>query len=790
MLKNYILTSIRRFYKQKTFSLINIAGLSLSLSVCLLVWIYSNNQYSFDQFHPKKGQIYRITSTIRFGENQHKTGASSVIMGDEFHRQLPEIEQFTRIRRSHYLIQHGKETINAAITFVDRGFATMFDFPVLFGDLNQVLSSDKKIAITEKEAYRIFNSTQVIGKTIEVKLGEDFEIFTIEAVLKDPPNNSSIQFERIIAFDTYKKLLSENRKTQWHDLFLSTFIQLKEGSNIGELDDKMNQIIDSNSEPEDQGSFILKAQNLSAIYMGENFGSSSGVDSNGDQSLINTLVIIAVFILFIACTNFINLSIGMAFPRAKEICMRKVIGANKPQIILQFMGEALMITSISMVLSLLFADLALPFFNKITNNHMNLWDNINSTVYLGAAGILLLTTLFSGSYPAFKISNFNIIKGLKGRIKLGQKNAVAKTLVIAQFSIAIVMVCGIYIVNSQLDYIARVDLGYNPNNIIKVSTFRTNGESFTQHVKNTLGSNSAVKGITMNSGMGDRTDLDWENKKLIVNHSKIDANYISTMGLTLLEGRNFSEIFPADSLNSILVNETFVKLLGLENPVGTKVPFNYYPDMDRPTIIGVVKDFHFSSLKAPIAPLVMYIHPQDRTYNLFVKTDQVNFKSITEKIEKEWKDQVAYYPFEYESMDDSIEASYENEENERTLINYAALFSLFVACIGLFGLSNLHIQQRSKEVGIRKVMGANIFKLIFGLSKDFILLILIAIVISLPIAWYVGNLWLEHFAYKTALNFGFMMAFGFLSVVIAAFTISFHVIKTANINPVNVLKDE
>lgn len=790
MIKNYFKTTLRNLFRNKAFSLINIMGLALGLACSLLIMLWVNDEYEVDAFHKNKTQLYSVFER-RYNDGKINAGyATQGLMADEMKRVFPEVQYATGNAWSQQsTFEANNKIIKEEGNFAGQDFFKMFSYSLLQGDAITALQTPLDIAISQKMAEDFFGSAaEAIGKTIRYQNKKDLRI---TAVFENVPKNSSAQFDYIINWQTF---LENNEWTKnWTNNGPLTYIMLLKGTDEKAFEKKIARFLDNYNKEQTPQSYIR----LGIAHYGDNY-LHSNFDENGEISggrieYVKLFSIIAIFILLIACINFMNLTTTKSIKRAKEIGIRKVIGAARFALIKQFISEALLIVSIAMLISLVFVTLVLPQFNQFTGKQIQIpFDKLSFWVSL--TGLLLITGFLSGSYPALYLSSFRPVRVLKGLSKFSRSALwFRKGLVVFQFTLSIILIVGTIVISKQVNYIQTTNLGYDKENLIYIPLEGDLAGKYKLLKSQGLqmpGIQSVTKitdGPTrINNGT---TGVEWNGKdpnlKIDFAHAAVGYDFIKTMRLQVAQGRDFSKDFATDSVGYI-INETALRIIGYEDPIGK--PFTLWKV--EGTIIGVLTDFHFNSLHTEINPLILRLGENADWGSALVRTEPGKTKEALESLKEICKELNPQFPFSYKFSDEEYQKFYTSEQVVSKLANYFALLAIFISSLGLLGLVMFAADQRTKEFGIRKVLGATPATLFNLLSKDFLLLVLIAMVIASPLAWIAMNNWLQDFVYRIHISWWMFGVAGVLAVLIALVTVSFQAIKAAIANPVKSLRTE
>jgi len=774
MLKNYIKTALRNIKKYKLYSFINIAGLAVGMACCILIFLWIQDEVSYDRFHDNKDRLYRVVSRLE-GE---WTSTSPWAINDVLKRDFPEIVRSTRFRTFHFLTRHKENSFYEDVGFVDPDFLHMFSFPLLQGDPDTALSSKESVLITEETAQKYFRNQDPLGKILNVNNDTDLKV---TGILKDVPLNSTIQFDMLASVE----ILGEERLQTWA-LETQAFVMLEKNVSLKDLRSKISGTTMKYDKRIENKTVINDLQPISRMHL-------FGLNEQGGILYIYIFSAIAVIILLIACINFINLTTAKSGNRAVEVGMRKVIGARRSHLIKQFFGEAVFISFIAFTLAMLLVSLFLSSFNHLTQKQLTFDPTQNITLILILLGIAFFTGIASGSYPALLFSSFTPIQALKESGSLSFKSPVLRrVLVIFQFTVAVGLIFSSIILQRQMNYIRNKDLGFNRNHVLRLPMNQDIQKHF-EAFKQRLDSNSDILNITSASNtplsIGNINPVHWEGRSPdqyeVINFAAVDYDYFKTFQMDFAEGRSFSRDFATDEQNYI-INEAAVRFTELESPIGKL--FSIWKREGR--IIGVVKDFHSRSLHEEIRPVVFTLtHNWPHNY-IFIRINPEKTTSALGSIESSWNQFAADYPFEYDFLDDIFDRQYQSDQRMGSIINDFTFLAIFLSCLGLFGLASYMAERRTKEIGIRKVLGATVSSVAFMLSKDFTRWVLIANAIAWPTAWYVMSQWMQNYAYRIHIRWWMFLLAGGLALFIALLTVGYHSVRAATANPADSLRYE
>lgn len=789
MLRHILLLIYRNFKRSKSTFLINLVGLSTGLASVLLIFLWVNDELSIDKFHENNARLYQVMKTNTVPQGIQTGEDTPGLLAESLAEEMPEVERAVSVFPPAAQTFAGILSVDgshskASSKYADKDFFTIFSYPIIHGNSEEVLENKHHVAISEKLAKNLFSSPEdAIGKTVEWK-GEMLNgQFMVSGVFKDLPSNASIKFDIVISYDllleTFPKFL------HWRNSRSSTYVLLQEDANIMEFNEKIRNFVRSKYE---ESNLTLFSRPYSDRYLYSDY--EDGVLVGGRIDYINLFSIIAIFILLIACINFMNLSTAKATGRIKEVGIKKAIGAGRKILIFQYMGESLLMSVVSLILALILSVLFLPQFNLLTGK--NLAIGFSPTLIITGLILTLITGIIAGSYPAFYLSGFNPLAVLKGRFErpIGEL-AARKGLVISQFVLSVVLIIAVIVVSRQIEYVQAKNLGFSKNNVIRISVdgkVAEAPETFLSEIKKIPGivNASFMDGdlVGLHSGT---TDLDWEGKlpDQTVDFELLGIGFdlIETLGIDMAEGRSFNRQFGAES-SKLIFNEAAIEIMGITNPVGKTV--NLWGE-DR-QIVGVVKNFHFESLYEEVNPLFFRLLP--KANNILIKMKAGTEQEALALLEDYHREYNAGLPLEYNFLDEDFQRLYLAETQVAALSRYAAGLTILISCLGLFGLSAYTAERRVKEIGIRKVLGASLWRITKLLSGDFAKMVGFSIVIALPLSYFMTMNWLENFAYKIDLEWWYFIGAGALTMLIALLTVSFQSVKAALVNPVDSLRSE
>jgi putative ABC transport system permease protein len=808
VIRNFLVIAIRNLRRNKTFSTINIVGLAIGIATCLLILLFVGHELSFDRFNDKADQIVRVTLDAKMQGGVIKEAFVMPPVGPTLKMDFPEVQEATRIREyGTPRVSNGKEVFREGyIAFVDSNFFRVFTVPLLEGNAATALMQPNSIVITKAVALKYFGSQEVVGKTIVFK-EENLSPMKVTGVIDEMPENSHFHFSFLASMSG----LPEARNATWVDGSFHTYLLLPKGYDYKKLEAQLPREVDKYLAPQFQkalgmslvefrkggNSINLLLQPLTDIHLhSENL--AGGLEPGGDIRYVYIFGAVAVFMLLIACINFMNLSTAGASKRAREVGIRKVMGSMKGQLVVQFLAESILLTAVAMGLAVALVYLTLPLFNQLTGLQLHVQAGSMSWLIPALVGFGLFTGVLAGSYPAFYLSAFNPVRVLKGRLTAGKGGVRLRSgLVVLQFFISIGMIVGTVTVYRQLDYIRHERLGYDREQVVVVQEawwLGKNLDAFKQELQN----DPRVSSVSLSGflpagqtyGNTYTVNPDGNASQLVKTvRYEIDENYISTLGMQLAAGRNFSKAFGTDS-SAVIVNETAAGIFGWgQNALGHTIA-HLESDGSRKVyrVIGVVRDFHFRSFHELITPLVMEMGGD--ASNMIVRTKTGDYSGLLADMKNRWTASGAEAPFAYSFLDQRFKDSIKAEQNIGDILGVFAGLTIFVACLGLFGLATFTAEQRTKEIGIRKVLGADTATIVSLLSKDFLRLVAMAFLVAAPVAWLLMNRWLQDFAYRISIGWWIFALAAGLTLVITLLTISLRAVKAALANPVDSLRSE
>ncbi len=775
MFKTNLKIAWRNLLKDKQFTLLNVLGLSAGLACALLIFLWVSDELSYDKFFANDNRLYKLFELRSNGAGDVAyTEESSGRLSEAIKASVPEVEYAAALAPPGWSAQNtlsaNEKNIKASGQYADKDYFNIFSFPLIDGNRNKVLADNNSIVLSDELAIKLFGTTSnIIGKPVLIHFDHDTTFF-VSGVFKKMPVNSSQQFDFVLSFNYFRTIMPW--VTQWRSTGPLNFVLLKPGADINAFNKNISNIINKNSN--DTATKVV-AIKFSDVYLHNNY--NGNVQNGGRMEYVKLFSLLAVFILIIACINFMNLSTAKAARRFKEVGIKKVVGAERGQLIFQFLTESFLLTVVAMLFAIFIATLLLPAFNQITGKSMVL--HFTWQMIVGIICIAVITGFAAGSYPALYISKFNPLSILKGKLNTSTAELLSrKGLVVFQFTLSTALIIAVFIIYQQIQFIQNTDPGYNKNNVLRLSaegSLANRQDAFIAELKRIPGVVNASATRHRMVGHNYATNgLDWQGKPTDDNTFfegfETAYDFVETMGMHIKEGRSFSRSFGSDS-SAIVLNEAAVNAMHLKNPVGKMVQL-YGKNMQ---VIGVVKDFHFESMHAAIQPSFIVLVPQRTTIVASISSN--NQQATINAIQKLYKSFNPGFPFTFNFLDEAYQQQYESEARVSALSKYFAGLAIIISCLGLFGLAAFTAQKRRKEIGIRKVVGASVSNITTMLSKDFLKLIGISLLIAFPVSWWMMNSWLQSFAYRINISPWIFIDAGLSVIIITLITISFQSIK-------------
>lgn len=794
MFKNYFLIAFRNLLKFKLYSLINIIGLAVGIASCLIILLYIQDQFSYDKYGKNSDNIYRLVLDVKNSENTNKYSTTSPPMGPYIVENFPEVKEAVRVRigSASLMESNSVKAYEEKIIFADSNFFDLFSFPLMEGNTKSVLNEPNEVVITSEMAKKYFGNQDPVGKII--KMDKRFNL-KVTGVISPKKFNSHIEFDFLISFSTFPSTLPPGYSiNDWGWTSFFTYLLINNNSDVKNLEEKLPTLIKTNFNEETARRLSLHLEPLKNIYFdNERIG---GLGESGNKSSLYIISIIAFLILVIAAFNFVNLSTAGSAKRSKEVGIRKLLGANRLRLIKQFLGESIIISFISVFVALAIVELVIPLINSKLGINISLADlEPGYFIFL----IILLPFFIgfaAGVFPAFILSNFIPSKVLKGNIYAFQTGiSIRKILIIAQFLVTTILIVGALIVTEQMNYIKNKNLGFDKENVL---VLKLRGKELLSKFETIKNSMLNIPGVVNIGGARNSLDGEYGTATIVVPGNKnnaseryniniypVDYGFFKTLGIKFISGRAFNKNFATDR-DAFILNVAAVRMLNLENRA---IPQIWFAGREKGNVIGIVKDFNYTSLHNDIAPLVFFMSPSE-SENMFVRIKSGNIPLTINEIKNVWDQIVPGYPIDYSFFNQKIDKIYKSDQKFASIIYYFSALVILIACVGLFGLISFSVEQRIKEIGIRKVLGASVAGVSVLLSKEFIRLVVIANFIAWPAAYFIMNKWLEDFAYKVQIGVSVFLIAGLVVLAIAIITVSFQAIKAATANPVKSLRYE
>jgi len=799
MIKNYLAVAVRNILRHKVYSFINIMGLAVGMACCMIILLIIQDTLSYDRFHENAADIYRIIQKVKFANCSEKWAITSGPVGPSLKKDFPDIINAARIVWPiQILLTYKDKHFEEKVVFADGSIFEMFTFPFIKGDPATAFDNPNSIVLSEKIAEKYFGNENPIGKIITTITEDPAQVtimekkrhtFQVTGVMKNIPRHSTVKADIFMPLESTRDLL-DRRPDNWKNTWLQTFIQLPRDTPHKDFVQKISTYL--NDKPVISKDIKLNLQPLKEVHLYSDFE----YDWLAIKNLIAIVILFsggALFILIIACLNFMNLATARSGNRAREVGIRKVMGAHKSDLIKQFYGESILLAFVALLVALILVELLLPLFNDLVGSKLSLDISNGAVVYLGLPLIAMITGILSGSYPALFLSSFQPIKVLKGTLQSGPQGSVfRKILIVFQFALTILLIVFTAAVYQQLNYMRNKDLGFAKDNIVCVPIRGNMREKFLS-LKKELLQHPYIEAVTASASLLIRgwrysdNGWAWEGKnpheEIEIRVEMVDDDYLKTFGMEIVEGRNFSKEYSTDANEAVIVNEKTVQVMGLESAVSSRL--KHWDKSYK--IIGVVKNYHLRSLREDIDPLVLFYRP-DYTFYLSIRLKSERVPQTIAYIETIWKKYALGYPFDYRFLDEALDDLYGIEKIMGAIFKYASILAIFVACLGLFGLVSFMAEQRTKEIGIRKTLGASVTKIVLLFSKEFAKCVLIANIIALPAAYFLVHVWMNDYTYRTTISFWIFILASILTIVIALLTVSYQAIKAARANPVEALR--
>ncbi len=793
MFRNNFKIGFRNIRKHKGFSFLHIAGMAIGLALFILIALYIQFELSFDRFHTNIDQIFRVEQILAHESGSEPSAGCPTPLSGAFKADIPEFEEVTRfINWGNPLVTtyDNRKFEIERVYAVDNAFLQIFTFPMIQGDIKTALKDPNSMVLTETEARRLFGFEEALDQVIRVNNSDDFKV---TGVIADVPKNSHLRFDGLISVST----MDENIFTRWFDNWVPLYVKLNPEKSFEETNEKIRYFLKKHQGDRSRNELYLRPLEKIHLYADVNF-EFAVVGS------INSLIIFAavsIFVLLIGCINFINLETARAADRAREVGLRKVVGAQRTTLVKQFLGESFLTVALAMVLAVILALFLLPEFNQIVNRQLslNLLDNWLLTI--GLVILVVIISILSGFYPAFVLSSFRPVQVLRGKISSGARNTLLrKFLVVFQFSISIGLIIGTTVILQQNNYLLNRDLGYKSEQMLVIPAGGPSQNVETLRTK--LLENANIKKAAMHDYLPHSSTnwcyISWEGAGpkdyMKINVNYIDEYFIPAYEMTILEGRNFTSSMREWEENAVILNESAAKRIGWDDPIGKRLRYNIdyrSREWGGATVVGIIKDYHFLSLHHTIGPIMLRLLPRESSGGrLSLKVSAQDVQPTLAFIEEEYENFFPNRLFEYRFLDEDFEQMYLEEQKAGQVISYLAVIAIFIACLGLFGLSSYTTKQRTKEIGIRRILGASISSITLHLTKDFVILVVLANLFAWPTAYYAMQVWLNNFPYRVGISWFVFITAGIAAIVIALATVGFQSIRAARTNPADSLRYE
>lgn len=797
MFRSFFKTAIRNLFRNRVYSFINIAGLSLGLACAMLIMLYVKDEVSYDRFHHGVENIYRIgMKRIKpDGSVQSMGGYTGILQGPKFSTAIPDIKAFVRLQSERVDMKTGTEIKSRDVLGVDSNFFSVFSFPLLSGNPKTALKEPRSVVISEDVAKSQFGTRDAIGKTILFNNDSLFVPYLVTGVARKCPQNSSIKFDLLMPINISKE--AEANKENWMNFYLNTFVVLGPQADPKAVESKMKTayerdaaavIKEAAEKYGDDAKTIYSLQAFTDVHLSKDYRADNGLADASNPMYAYLLTGIAIFILLIACINFVNLTVARSVKRAKEIGIRKVVGGERKQLILQFLGESFVLCFIAFALAILLVQGLLPVFNTLSNKVLAISYLFDVKLVAGYVLLFLLTGLLAGFYPALVLSAYDPVKTLYSRFVLSGKNYLQQSLVVLQFALASFMIIATITVSLQFRHLTTARLGYDDKNLLLIEK-QPLARADANLMHEELLKNPGIAEVSFKNGgsWGTVAKVNGEKQQQFA-YETVDEDYLPMLRVSIVEGRNFSRALSSDSSHAVLVNEAFVREAGWKHPIGETVDFWYRNE--KAIVVGVIKDYHYESLTHEIKPQLFTMKPRNPFGIILVKLKPGMETASLKYIGQVFRRLFPMSPYAYVFKDQENLKSYEEGARWKQIMLYSAILTIFISSIGLFGLSVLAVEKRVKEIGIRKVLGASVSGVVTVLSKGFVKLVVIALLIAIPCAWIAANHWLQGFPYRISLSWWMFALAGLLVIFIALVTVSFQSFRAALANPVKSLRTE
>lgn len=810
MLRNYIKIAFRSLFKQKLYSFINVFGLALGIACCLLIMLFVRDEWQYDRFHEKSERIYRAAVEEIYGEDEKFFNTvTPIVLAQTLQENFPEISQSTRIGVMNSLVKRGEDAFTERIHIVDADFHEMFDFPIIQGNLGTDPSS---VLLTPAIAEKYFGERNPVGQPLAIRVGNDFQDFIVSGIISAPPTYSSIQHEMIIPFAVNSKnIWSERALRSYFNVAVETYLLFPENYEIASITPKIEPMMRQQlGERYQANSYQIHFQPMSDIHLNNAY--PAGIEATSDPAYAYILSIIALLVFLIACFNFMTLSLGRSTERAREVGIRKTVGAARLQLMGQFWGETILLSSLAMIIGYGIAQLLLPLFNDLSGKVLTL--SIDPTILLAMFLLIILVGMIAGSYPAMVLSAFRPVEVLRGQISTSSSQkqswfsaaSVQKGVVVFQFALSVLLIICTLGISSQLKFLQQKNLGFEKEQVVIIPTNlpRDEGHPLIERFRNEISGHSAISGIASSVfalGEGwmtigyDADDGSYRGFQM----NQVSPEFLEVMNMEMAAGRFFSRDISSDAQSAIVINEALAKAYGWDDPIGKQLPGKF----ETHEVIGVVKDFNFQSLHSRVNPLVLVLQPRiimagasdvgimvSPNPKMALRIKPGDFSATLDLLKSTWAKVAPNLDFDFYFLDETLNRQYRQEVRLGSIVTSAAMFAILIACLGLFGLATLSAVRRTKEIGVRKVLGASVSGIARMIIADFLKLIVAAVVLAIPAAYYIIDQWLQSFAYRVDIGSSIFILAALISLLIAIFTVGFQAVKAALMDPVKSLRYE
>jgi predicted permease len=806
MLRNYLKIALRTLYKHKTHSAINVLGLAVAFGASTLLFLSAYFEWSFDRFHADHDRIFRTYFVIHRPDRTDQSATMPYPMTPALNQEFPEVQGVTRLLWTSGVVQRGEKQFRKNIRCADADLLTMFSFPLKQGDARSALNSLSGIVISENMARDVFGTENPMGKTLRVGGFGNWKDFAVTGVLADAPDNSSIEYDAFVRVENRPDYAAN--KDRWDNTNHEVFLKLAPGVTQDQFEKRLQAFTKKyfagnirdlqqlGAKPDERGEvYSTRLQPLTDVHFDTGLVRGLGVS----RMYVYTTLTIALFILLIAGINFVNLTLARSLTRAREVGVRKSIGATQGQLFGQLWGETLLLCAAGLGVGLGAAVLLRPKFNQLFGAKLTLDLLLQPGTWVAILGGFLVVTLLAGGYPAWVMARYRTVEVLKGKLKTGRPGLLRNALIVSQFAIACALIASTFVILSQIRFLREKPLGFNEEQVISLPVGSSvDGRAALNRLRNHLAGNPHVVSVTgtmVNLGAGldgssSRSMMGFlhQGKEVTTDWLRVDYDYLKTLGIKLLDGRDFSRAYPTDSLTSVIVSESMARKLGEKNPVGVF----FQPDSAGPKfqVIGVIPDFHLYALRNKVEPITLHMNQAVPIQYVFVRVTPQGMVPVMDALKREWKQVAPKAEFEASFLNENTDRWYRREEKLSTIFSIAAAIAVTLSCLGLFAVALLRIEQRTKEIGVRKVLGASVASLVALLSGDFLKLVLVGILIASPLAWWAMSQWLSDFAYRIDMPWWVFVAAGVLAVLIALLAVSYQSVKAALTNPVKSLRTE